>query len=188
MTMALKRLVLAALSVFAAALAVSAASAFELKSADVAPGGAIAEKFIFKGFGCTGGNVSPELSWSDAPEGTKSFAVLMHDPDAPTGGAGFWHWFVANIPATAKGLPQGVSVDGAGLPAGSVQISTDFGAPGYGGPCPPQGDKPHHYHFTVYALKVEKIDFPPHATASLAGFLVNANSLGKATLTGMFGR
>ena len=110
--------------------------------------------------------------------------MLVHDPDAPTGGAGFWHWVVYNIPATATGLPQGVGKDGKGLPEGAKQVATDFGVPGYGGPCPPKGDKPHHYHFTVYALKTDKLDLPPHATASLAGFLINANALGKASLTG----
>jgi Raf kinase inhibitor-like YbhB/YbcL family protein len=166
----------------------SSASAFELKSADVAPGGAIADKFVFKGFGCAGGNLSPALSWSGAPEGTKSFALLVHDPDAPTGGAGFWHWIVTNIPGSANGLPQGVGADGKGLPAGAAQGVTDFGAPGYGGPCPPKGDKPHHYNFTIYALKVDKLDLPQGATASLTGFMVNANALGKATLTGTYGR
>jgi Raf kinase inhibitor-like YbhB/YbcL family protein len=183
--MALKKLLMSA-----AFLAVSAygACALELKSPDIADGGMIAEKFVFKGFGCAGGNFSPALNWSNPPVGTRSFALLVHDPDAPTGGAGFWHWVVTDIPASATGLPERVGKDGKGLPQGAAQVATDFGEPGYGGPCPPKGDAPHHYHFTVYALKVEKLDLPPHATASLAGFLVNANSLGKATLTGMFGR
>lgn len=162
--------------------------AFELKSPDLAPGGRIAAKFIYNGFGCAGGNVSPALNWSDPPPGTRSFAVLVHDPDAPTGGAGFWHWMVYDIPASATGLPQGVGKGGKGLPEGALQAATDFGAPGYGGPCPPKGDKPHHYHFTIYALKVDKLDLPPHSTASLAGSLVNASALGKASLTGTYGR
>jgi Raf kinase inhibitor-like YbhB/YbcL family protein len=183
-------MVLRKILVSAACLAVSAASAgaLELKSPDVANGGTIAEKFVFNGFGCAGGDLSPALNWSDPPAGTKSFAVLAHDPDAPTGGAGFWHWVVYNIPATATGLPQGVGKDGKGLPEGATQVATDFGAPGYGGPCPPKGDAPHHYHFTVYALKTDKIELPPHATASLAGYFINANALGKATLTATYGR
>ena len=183
--MALKKFLLSAAFV---GLSLSTAVAFELKSADIAPDGVIAETFAFKGFGCAGGNLSPALSWSGAPEGTKSYALLLHDPDAPTGGAGFWHWIVTNIPASANGLPQGVGVDGKGLPEGAAQGVTDFGAPGYGGPCPPKGDKPHHYNFTIYALKVEKLNLPPNATASLTGFLVNANALAKATLTGTYGR
>jgi Raf kinase inhibitor-like YbhB/YbcL family protein len=183
-----------ALKLFLASAALLAASAtnvwaFELKSPDIAPGGGpIAETFVYHGFGCAGGDLSPALAWSNPPAGTKSFAVLVHDPDAPTGGAGFWHWVVYNIPASATGLPQGVGKDGKGLPEGAKQVATDFGVPGYGGPCPPKGDKPHHYNFTVYALKTDKLDLPPHATASLAGFLINANALAKASLTGTYGR
>jgi len=159
------------------------AAAFDLKSSDIAPGATIGEKFVFKGFGCEGGNVSPALEWSGAPEDTKSFALLVHDPDAPTGGAGFWHWVVTDIRADVTSLKQGSPV-----PAGAKEITTDFGAPGYGGPCPPKGDTPHHYNFTIYALKVAKLDLPPNATASLTGFMVNANALGKATLTGTYSR
>jgi hypothetical protein len=162
---------------------VGSAAALELKSPDIAPGATIADTFVFKGFGCEGGNLSPALEWSGAPEGTKSFALLVHDPDAPTGGAGFWHWLVVDIPAQTSSLPQGAAV-----PAGAKEIATDFGAPGYGGPCPPKGDKPHHYNFTLYALKVAKLDLPPKATASLAGFMVNANALVHSTLTGVYGR
>jgi Raf kinase inhibitor-like YbhB/YbcL family protein len=114
---------------------------------------------------------------------------MVHDPDAPTGGAGFWHWVVVNIPAGTTFLAQGSgTADGKGLPAGARQINTDLWAPGWGGPCPPAGDKPHRYNFTVYALKVDKLDLPPTATASLAGFMVNSNVLGKATFSGTFGR
>ena len=172
----------------ASLLAVGQAEAFELKSSDLTEGNSIANKFVFNGFGCEGGNLSPSLSWSDPPDGTKGYALLVHDPDAPTGGAGFWHWFVYNIPAATTSLPQGVGKDGKGLPEGAVQVTTDFGEPGYGGPCPPKGDTPHRYRFTVYALKTDSLDIPPKATASLAGFLVNANALGKATLTGVYGR
>ncbi|MBB4196915.1 kinase inhibitor [Rhodoblastus sphagnicola] len=178
--MALKQGIFASL-LFAASL--GSAAALELKSPDIAPGATIADKFVFKGFGCAGGNLSPALDWSGAPEGTQSFALLVHDPDAPTGGAGFWHWVAVDIPANVHALPQGAAV-----PAGAREIATDFGAPGYGGPCPPKGDKPHHYNFTIYALKVAKLDLPPNATASLTGFLVNANALAKATLTGVYGR
>jgi len=165
------------------AAACGGAAAFELKSADIAPGATIADTFVFKGFGCAGGNLSPALDWSGAPEGTQSFALLVHDPDAPTGGAGFWHWVVTDIPASVQSLPRGAK-----LPDGAREIVTDFGDPGYGGPCPPQGDKPHHYNFTIYALKTAKLDLPPNATASLTGFVVNANALAKATLTGTYSR
>ena len=173
----------------AVALACNAAFALELSSPDIAANGSIDNKHVFNGFGCSGGNLSPALSWKDAPAGTRSFALLVHDPDAPTGGAGWWHWAVYNLPAGTTSLPQGAgTADGKGLPAGAVQPKTDFGAPGWGGPCPPAGDQPHHYHFTLYALKAEKLEVPPDASASLVGFVVNANALAHARLTGMYGR
>lgn len=163
--------------------------AFQASSPDVVAGKPIAARFIYNGFGCTGQNVSPAIMWKNPPAGTKSFALMVHDPDAPTGGAGFWHWVVVNIPVGTTFLAQGSgTADGKGLPAGTRQINTDFGAPGWGGPCPPAGDKPHRYNFTVYALKVDKLDLPATATASLAGFMVNSNVLGRATFTGTFGR
>ncbi len=165
------------------------ASAFDLSSADLKANARIDDKFVFNGFGCTGQNVSPALAWKNAPEGTKSFALLVHDPDAPTGGAGWWHWVVVNLPASATSLAQGAgAADGKGLPAGAMQIATDFGAPGWGGPCPPVGHGTHHYHFTLHALKVEHLDLTPTATASLAGYMVNANSLGKAEFTATYER
>lgn len=165
------------------------AEGLELSSPDIKNNEPIAAAHVYNGFGCTGQNISPALSWKNAPAGTKSFAVMVHDPDAPTGGAGFWHWVVLNLPATATGLPRGVgTVDGKGLPAGAKQIGTDFGTTGWGGPCPPQGSEPHMYYFTVYALKVEKLDLPANATASLAGFMINANALDRAVITAFYGR
>lgn len=165
------------------------AQGFRLDSPDLRAGKAVPPKFLFNGFGCSGENVSPALAWKNEPRGTQSFALLVHDPDAPTGGAGWWHWVVTNIPATASALEQGAGTpDGAKLPAGSRQVNTDFGAPGYGGPCPPAGDKPHRYNFTLYALKVDKLDLPPTATASLAGYMANANAIGKATLQAVYHR
>nr|ABI15632.1 hypothetical protein [consortium cosmid clone pGZ1] len=170
-------------------LGASGAFAFELTSADFKPNGTIGEKHVYNGFGCQGDNLSPALSWKAPPKGTKSFAILVHDPDAPTGGAGWWHWIVYNLPADVQSLAQGAgTADGKPLPEGSAQARTDFGVPGWGGPCPPEGDKPHRYVFTIHALGVEKLDIPMGATASLVGFMVNANSLGKASLTGRYGR
>jgi Raf kinase inhibitor-like YbhB/YbcL family protein len=185
------RIRIAALAAVAGLLFSTAAEAqpFKLSSPDIKPNGAIAEEQVFNGFGCSGKNVSPALQWSGAPKGAKSFALLVHDPDAPTGGAGWWHWLVIDVPAgTAQLKKDAGKTDGSNLPAGAAQIATDFGAPGWGGPCPPAGDKPHRYHFTVHALKVEKLDVPKDAKASLVGFMVNANSIAKATLTGKYGR
>lgn len=166
-----------------------AADGFKLSSADIKPNSTITNKHVFKGFGCEGDNISPALSWSGAPKDAKSFALLVHDPDAPTGGAGWWHWAVYNIPAGERALAQGAgTADGAILPKGSVQNKTDFGAPGWGGPCPPQGHGKHRYQFTLHALKTDKLEIPEGATASLVGFMINANSIGKAKLTGVYGR
>ncbi|HNN08925.1 MAG TPA: YbhB/YbcL family Raf kinase inhibitor-like protein [Azospira sp.] len=165
------------------------AAGFALSSPDIKPKATIKAAQVFNGFGCTGENISPALVWKNPPKGTKSFALQVHDPDAPTGGSGWWHWVVINIPAATGELPSGAGkADGSGLPAGAIQINTDFGGPGWGGPCPPVGDTPHRYNFTLHALKVEKLELPPGATAALAGYMINANSIGKAKLTGLYGR
>jgi len=160
---------------------------FNLTSPDFAQGGMLATAQVFNGFGCSGGNISPALSWSNPPAGTRSFALLVHDPDAPTG-SGWWHWVVYNIPATTTSLPAGAGDPKKSLmPAGAIQGRTDFGTAGYGGPCPPPG-KPHRYYFRLYALKVEKVDVPADASPALIGFNVNFASLGKAELMGLYGR
>ncbi len=170
-----------------AALHDEAAVKLTLSSPQLGAGKTIALEQVFNGFGCTGGNISPALAWSGAPSGTKSFALMVHDPDAPTGN-GFWHWVVYDIPADSTSLPAGAGDPKRRLmPAGAVQARSDFGTPGYGGPCPPPG-KPHHYHFRLYALKVAKLDVPADATAALIGFNVNANKLAEADLMGVYGR
>lgn len=169
-------------------LAEDAEPVFRLSSPDLIPGTPIRLPQVFNGFGCTGGNVSPALSWSNAPAGTKSFALLVHDPDAPTG-SGWWHWVVYNIPVRVNALVSRAGDPAAGLmPIGAVQGNTDFGTAGYGGPCPPAGDKPHRYYFRLHALKVEKLDLPATATAAFVGFNVNANSLGVAELMAVYSR
>ena len=127
----------------ASAQAAVAADKFVLKSADIAPNAKIADKHVYKGFGCEGGNVSPALEWSGAPAGTRSFAVTVYDPDAPTG-SGWWHWVVFNIPASTTKLDQGVGdASGARLPAGAVQSRTDYGEPRIRRPLSTQGSEPH---------------------------------------------
>lgn len=161
---------------------------FTLTSAAFSPGGMLEHEQVFNGFGCDGKNVSPALAWKNAPAGTKSFALMVHDPDAPTG-SGWWHWVVYNIPAASTMLAEGAgAADGKGLPNGAVQGRTDFGAPGFGGACPPKGDTPHRYIFTVYALKTEKIEAPADGTAALIGFMINANKLGQASFSARYGR
>ena len=139
----------------------------------------------FNGFGCNGQNVSPQLSWRDAPKETKSFAITMYDPDAPTG-SGWWHWVVVNIPATVHTLDTGASPKA--MPKGAVEIVNDYGVSAFGGPCPPKGDKPHRYVFTVYALDVPKLDLKPDTNTPVAGFMINAHTIAKASLISYYGR
>src|ERR1700735_4847264 len=130
-----------AFAFLAALLGTQAATAqtMTLTSPDIAPGAKIADAQVFNAFGCTGGNISPALSWSGAPKETKSFALSVYDPDAPTG-SGFWHWVVFNIPPDITSLPKNAGNLKAGdAPKGAVQSRTDFGVPGYRGPRPPQG-------------------------------------------------
>ena len=168
--------------------AVAHAAGFTLTSANVKPNARLTDAQVFNGFGCSGKNISPALSWRGAPAGTKSFAVTVYDPDAPTG-SGWWHWCVVNIPANVNELPRDAGAEGdANLPKGASHVRIDYGVKAWGGPCPPPGDKPHHYVFTVYALKTDKLELPPDATAALAGFMINGNALGKASFTALYGR
>ena len=179
---------LAVISCVALLPAVAAAAEFALGSTELTSGGRFLARHVYNGFGCSGGNVSPALAWSDAPPGTKSFALTLFDPDAPTG-TGWWHWVMFDIPATVTQLPAGAGADaGAAAPRGAMQTSTDFGKPGFGGPCPPAGDKPHRYIFTLYALKVEKLGADPAATAAMIGFMLNANAIQKTSFTVYYGR
>jgi Raf kinase inhibitor-like YbhB/YbcL family protein len=170
------------------ATALAHAADFQLRSPDIQPNSLMDAKLEFNGFGCNGDNKSPALTWRDAPAGTKSFAVTVYDPDAPTG-SGWWHWSVINVPAHVSELQVDAgAVGGANLPKGASHVRIDYGVAGWGGLCPPQGDKPHRYIFTVHALKVEKLDIPADATAALAGYMINAHALNKASFTAKYGR
>ena len=128
---------------------------FTLTSQDL--GGQAATSNEFNGFGCKGKNESPQLSWANAPEGTKSFAVTMYDPDAPTG-SGWWHWVVFDIPSNITELVANAgNVELSLAPKGAIQSITDYGAKGYGGPCPPEGHGLHQYIITVFALKTDSL-------------------------------
>lgn len=162
------------------------AQTFTLKSRDI--GGQATEKQVFNGFGCSGANISPQLSWENPPKGTKSFAVTMYDPDAPTG-SGWWHWLMFDIPATTRELPTNAGDVKQNLaPKGAIQSVTDFGTRGYGGPCPPPGHGRHQYIITVYALKVEKLGLDSTATPALVGYNLNANAIQKASIIMYYGR
>jgi len=178
--------VVSAQSANAQGKAKGASAHFRVTAPDLVSKGRITVSHVFNGMGCNGQNISPALEWANPPAGTKSFAVTMYDPDAPTG-SGWWHWVMYNIPAGTTGLVAGAG-GGRNAPRGSAQGRTDFGSKGYGGPCPPVGDKPHHYNITVFALKVDKIDVPGDATAAYVGFNLNANKLATARITGLYGR
>lgn len=162
------------------------AEGFTLKSPDIA--GQLSVKEVFNGFGCTGKNVSPALMWKNAPKGTKSFAITVYDPDAPTG-SGWWHWIVFNIPNDVSKIASGAGDVTKGLmPKGAVQNVTDYGAAGFGGACPPEGDKAHQYIFTVHALDVDKFDLNGKQSPAIAGYYINAHTLAKSSIIAYYGR
>ena len=171
-----------------AAFGSALAADFKLTSSDIGPDKPLALDFVFSGFGCTGANQSPALSWSGAPAGTKSYAVALFDPDAMQG-KGFWHWLMVNIPAEVTSLARDTGKnDGSRLPSGVLQVRNGFRAAGYSGSCPPTADEPHGYVMTVYALKVSKLEVSADATSPLMLAAIEANSLGKASLTYHYGR
>lgn len=151
---------------------VAGADDFSLHSPHLQEGAGMGIDQVLHGFGCTRKNISPELRWTDPPAGTKSFALTLYDPDAPTG-SGWWHWVIFNIDAKTRSLQENAGDPASGLaPFGSVQGMTDFGKPGYGGACPPEGDKPHRYIFTLYALDVATLPLDGASPAAMAGFFI----------------
>lgn len=184
----LKKLAIAMTIMTLAATSAMAGDTFTLSSSKFKEGERMGADQVFSGFGCTGKNISPELEWKNAPKDTKSFAVTVYDPDAPTG-SGWWHWVIFNISKDITKLKENAGDPALNLaPKGSIQSMTDFGKPGYGGACPPAGDKPHRYIFTVYALDVEKLDLEPSASGAMVGFNLNQHSLAKTQLTVLFSR
>jgi Raf kinase inhibitor-like YbhB/YbcL family protein len=175
-----------ALALSYCALTASAAGSFQLDSPTLAAGATLGLTEVYDRLGCNGRNISPALRWSGAPAGTRSFAITLFDPDAP--GSGWWHWLVFDIPASVTTLAAGVGNPGGHLPPGSIQGRNDFGALGYGGPCPPRGDKPHRYVFTIYALKTDSIEAPPSSAPARIEPVLNANALAKASFTAFYGR
>ncbi len=180
--------ILRALGFSGAFLAMGSAYAadFTVSSATADASMRLSEKYFANGFGCAGGNLSPQISWKNAPKGTKSFAISMYDPDAPTG-SGWWHWVAINIPASVSELPEGAGSSIDKMPSGSMMTGTDVGQSAYFGACPPIGET-HRYVITVKALSVEKLDLPANASGALVGFMTNANTLGETKITFKAGR
>lgn len=166
---------------------IAIADTFSLTSTDITAGEMMPKAQEFKGFGCTGDNTSPQLSWSGAPKGTKAFALTVYDPDAPTG-SGWWHWQIVNIPATVNTLDTGAGDSSQNsAPKGSLQIKNDYGVKGFGGACPPQGHGVHRYQFTIHALS-KVLELPEDPSGALTGYMVNAHSLESATLEALYKR
>ena len=155
---------------------------FTLTSSDLK--GQLTKKQEFNGFGCSGENISPQLSWENAPKGTKSFAITVYDPDAPTG-SGWWHWVVFDIPSNKTTLASGFGNNDS---KEAIQSITDYGKTGFGGACPPVGDKAHRYIFTVHALDIETLGLDKNTNAATVGYYINSHSLAKASLISYYGR
>ena len=162
-----------------------AEGAFALTSASFRAGGTVEAAQVFNQDDCKGGNRSPQLSWHDAPPGTRSFAVTMFDQDAP--GRGWWHWSVAGIPATVGSLPENASSSGFLSKLGAVEARNDFDTDGYGGPCPPPG-KPHRYIITVYALSSADLRLAQGRPALMFDHEISTATLGSARLVVNYGR
>jgi Raf kinase inhibitor-like YbhB/YbcL family protein len=157
-----------------------AQNTFTLSSTSTGGQGTIKE--AFNGFGCTGENTSPQLSWSNAPKDTKSFAVTMYDPDAPTG-SGWWHWLVFDIPSTVNELAANAGNLNLNLgPKGAIQSTTNYGTQGYGGPCPPKDHGLHQYIITVHALKTKTLGLDKNANPATVGYYLWNNTLAKASI------
>ncbi|MDR2453088.1 MAG: YbhB/YbcL family Raf kinase inhibitor-like protein [Bifidobacteriaceae bacterium] len=153
-----------------------AVPAFTLTSQDLTTDIELASQFT-----AAGGNLSPHLAWAGFPEATKSFMVNCFDPDAPTP-AGFWHWTVVNLPASATELPRGAGRPGAALPGGAFQVNNDAGTAGYYGAAPPAGDRPHRYFFAVHALGIATLPIGPEATPTVAAFNALFHTLARGVI------
>ena len=154
---------------------------FKLKSADFEHNATLPNKQVLNAYGCTGGNISPQLSWEHAPLKTKSFAIICHDPDAPKEN-GWYHWLVLNIPKEIHSINEGGKIEN------TTETITDFETTGYGGACPPVGHGIHHYNFTVYALDVDKLEVDKNLKPTEVEKLIKEHQLAKSTLTATFER
>ncbi|MEM7289229.1 MAG: YbhB/YbcL family Raf kinase inhibitor-like protein [Pseudomonadota bacterium] len=158
-----------------------------LSSSDIADGQIMDMEQVFEGFGCDGGNLSPSLSWSGAPEGTNSYVVTAYDPDAPTG-SGWWHWALVNLPADVTELPEGAGNSDYDLPGSSFNARNDYSVNAFGGACPPEGNEPHRYIFTVFAMPQDTLPLDETASGALVGYFANNTSLDRVSITARYGR
>jgi len=165
------------------------ANEFAVSSPDVHSGQPFSKATVANNFGCTGGNFSPALQWTGAPAGTKSFVITLFDPDEHGSPSGWWHWIVYDVPASVHSLPRNAGVDkGNALPPGAAQGRNDEGKLAYAGPCPDEGDTPHHYVLTIYALKVAKLPVPRGASGANVTYTAREFTLGVAKIVALHGR
>ena len=170
---------------FWGALSAAAGDQFQIQIAGLKPNDTIPQRFVYNRSGCSGGNVSPEVSWSGAPE-AKSFALVVWDQDAPVGG-GFYHWVIVNLPRASKKLAEGAgNVANHQAPSGTIQLVNDWGERGYGGPCPP-GGRPHRYHFILYVLNVEQLPLNQNTKLSEAIAQIRKNAAASAEVVLLYG-
>lgn len=159
---------------------------FTVASESFTDGATLPPQQVHAGVHPEGADLSPQLSWSGFPAETRSFAVTMYDPDAPTG-SGFWHWAVANLPVDVTSLPEGAGSGGlAALPAGALALKNDGGSPAYTGAAPPEGHGQHRYIVVVHAVDVPTLDVADDATPATLGFNLHFHTLARAQLTGLY--
>ncbi|QIS20223.1 YbhB/YbcL family Raf kinase inhibitor-like protein [Nocardia terpenica] len=158
---------------------------FALTSEDVTDGQPFGNDQVSGVFGAGGKDISPQLSWSGFPAGTKSFAVTVYDPDAPTA-SGFWHWAVADIPAAVTSLPRGAGSEGGALPAGAITLRNDGGFAGFVGAAPPAGHGHHRYIITVHAVDVDSLGIDANATPAFLGFNLFSHAIGRAQIVATY--
>jgi Raf kinase inhibitor-like YbhB/YbcL family protein len=160
---------------------------FTVTSEDVTDGAPMSDKHAYEGATDTAGNTSPQLSWSGAPDGTKSYAVTCYDPDAPTP-SGFWHWCLVDLPADVTSLDTGAGKAGAPLPGSAFHVRNDWGSKDYGGAYPPDGDRPHRYYFVVHAVDTDSLGVDDNASPAVVSFNLVFHTLARAIITPTFQR
>jgi Raf kinase inhibitor-like YbhB/YbcL family protein len=158
---------------------------FTVTSTDIADGETLSMPQVSGVFGAGGEDISPQLAWSGFPAETKSFAVTCYDPDAPTA-SGFWHWAIANLPASVTELPTGIGSPDATLPGDAVMLAGDAGVRRYIGAAPPSGHGPHRYFFVVHALSVESLDVDGDTRPALLGFQMFGNTLARGMIVPVY--